>query len=105
MNYLGKHRSRFSIIADILSIVGAGALKTNIMYQANLSYSLLKRYLFELSTAKLIVKKNNMYLLTIKGKEYLDKYLLYNLNCEKLEKHAVEVKTIESELDNLVCEI
>ena len=75
------------------------------MYQANLSYSLLKKYLFELSTAKLIVKKNNMYILTIKGQDYLGKYLEYNKNCEKLEKHAVEIKTIESELDNLVCEV
>jgi len=44
---MGKYRDRLQIIADMLSVVRGGAKKTHIMYQANLSYTLLGRYLSE----------------------------------------------------------
>jgi len=40
---MGKYRDRLQIIADILSVVRDGAKKTHVMYQANLSFTLLKR--------------------------------------------------------------
>lgn len=41
------YRSRYEIIADMLNVVSGRAKKTKIMYQANLSYKLLQKYLAE----------------------------------------------------------
>jgi len=40
-----KHRDRIGIIADLLKAAGKGARKTRIMYIANLSHGLLRKYL------------------------------------------------------------
>lgn len=45
MFFLGKDRDRLSIIAAILQAVNCGARKTKIMFNANLSYNLLEKYL------------------------------------------------------------
>jgi predicted transcriptional regulator len=42
---LGKNRDRLSIVAAILEAVNSGASKTRIMFSANLSFSLLEKYL------------------------------------------------------------
>jgi predicted transcriptional regulator len=42
------------IIADILQVVSQNAKKTQIMYQANLSYRVLQRYLRNITEASLI---------------------------------------------------
>ena len=42
---MGRYRNKLRIIADILLIACRRARKTQIMYQANLSYRLLCRYL------------------------------------------------------------
>ena len=43
---MGTYRNKFDIIADILRVVkDNGAKKTQIMYGANLSYTVLTRYL------------------------------------------------------------
>ena len=66
------------IIADILSIASSGAKKTHIMYQANLSYKLLCRYLGEVVDAGLVgCDDGDLYVLTPKGKEFLSKYQEY----------------------------
>jgi len=43
--YLGKYRDSLCIVAAILESANSGASKTRIMYQANLSFSLLEKYL------------------------------------------------------------
>ena len=57
---MGKHRSRLKILAKILSVVNdnEGAKKTQIMYQAYLSYKLLTQYLNDVIDAGLVVSKN-----------------------------------------------
>jgi predicted transcriptional regulator len=40
-----RRRSRAEVISDILEVAVEGALKTHIMYGANLSYAQLRRYL------------------------------------------------------------
>ena len=49
------------------------------MYQANLSYKVLQRYLNEIVEASLVTFEdaNQLYLLTGKGHEYLDAYKEY----------------------------
>jgi predicted transcriptional regulator len=85
-----KYRSRLQIVADILFVVGEreSTKKTRIMYQANLSYDLLKRYLAETIEAGLIRvdKDKRSYTLTRKGEQFLEKFKKYAERCAKLQK-------------------
>lgn len=76
---MNKHRSQEDIIADILAIVVNEPKKTHIMYGANLSYSLLRKYLDLLLDAQLIHYRvdERTYALTPSGKEYLTLYTEY----------------------------
>ncbi|MDG6222392.1 MAG: DUF4364 family protein [Candidatus Bathyarchaeota archaeon] len=77
---MGKHRSRLRIVAKILSVVDSnnGAKKTQIMYQAYLSYSLLVQYLNDVTESGLIIcGKKNCYEITPKGKKFLTKFNEY----------------------------
>lgn len=73
---MAKHRrSRTDIIADILGIAAEGALKTRIMYGANLSYTQLKKYLPLLLKEKLLQTRKGddwmIYTTTEKGRKFL----------------------------------
>ena len=46
---MGNYRGKLDIIADILRVVSGNAKKTQIMYQANLSYRVLQKYLAEIA--------------------------------------------------------
>lgn len=81
-----KYRDRLRIVADILSIVRDGAKKTRIMYQANLSYKLLCRYLEEVLEARLVAFNDEaVYVLTGKGEEFLSRFERYSELCKGLE--------------------
>lgn len=73
-----KRRDRLFIIAEILDIAKDGALKTQIMYKANLSFSQLNTYLKLLLETRLLEKaKNNkktIYKTTKKGCNYIQSY-------------------------------
>ncbi len=100
---MGKYRSRLRIIADILVIAGNGAKKTWIMYQANLSYKLLGRYLEEVMNAGLVrFVKGNLYVLTSKGEEFLKKCNEYHKQCEQLEEQINSVQGERAELENML---
>lgn len=76
-----KYRSKVGIILDILQSIDyleyndGIALLTKIMYRANLSYDRLIQYLNELSSKGLITKSNDGYVLTRKGREFLENLL------------------------------
>lgn len=59
-----KRRDKLYIIAEILEIAKDGALKTQIMYRANLSFTQLNDYL------QLMLKTNFLEKLTEDGKEF-----------------------------------
>jgi len=73
-----KRRDRLYIIAEILEIAKDGALKTQIMYKANLSFSQLNEYLDFLVKLNLLESKEingrTIYKTTEKGLKYLDNY-------------------------------
>lgn len=51
MNYKksrGSNRNSLDIVRDMLAVASTGARKTKIMYQANLSYVQVKKYLRDL---------------------------------------------------------
>jgi predicted transcriptional regulator len=73
-----KRRDRLYIIAEILDIAKDGALKTQIMYKANLSFSQLNTYIKLLMETQLIetIEKSGktIYKTTKKGVEYMQSY-------------------------------
>jgi predicted transcriptional regulator len=93
---MGKYRSRLQIIADVLSVVSGGAKKTRIMYQANLSYKLLTRYLGDVLEAGLVRGGNDdCYELTQKGREFLarfDDYFVHRQSAEEKLNHVMDEK-------------
>ena len=97
-----NYRDRLDIIADILNVASKTAKKTQIMYQANLSYKVLQRYLNEILEASLVKFEDDQqyYLLTGKGQEYLDAYKEYSRVSKNMEKRlndfSVKRKMLEA---------
>jgi len=101
---MGKHRSRLKILANILSVVSGndGAKKTQIMYQAYLSYKLLVQYLNDTVEAGLVVcGDKNCYKLTPKGKEFLDKFGDYSKSKEVVNEQMYHVENQRSMLEEM----
>ncbi len=85
-----KYRSRTEISAMILDTTRTGATKTKIMYNAYLSYTLVKEYISFLQGNELIKyeKMTKQYKITEKGLKFLHSYdqildLLSSKNKEK----------------------
>jgi predicted transcriptional regulator len=100
---LGSYRGRLDIIVDILSVASQNAKKTQIMYKANLSYKVLQRYLAEVTEAALIrfESKTRCYVLTEKGKTFLEKYRKYHRSNKQIEKQLNEVQNQRQILEEL----
>lgn len=71
------------MIKDILSTIDnkkGGIKPTHILYKSNLSHHMMDDYLTELISKEFITKKQikngRIYLITKKGKDYLDQYKL-----------------------------
>jgi len=73
-----KRRDHLYIIAEILEIAKDGALKTPIMYKANLGFAQLNEYLSLLLGIRLLEAVINdgktVYKTTLKGLRYLQSY-------------------------------
>jgi predicted transcriptional regulator len=100
---LGSYRGRLDIIADILQVVSGSARKTQIMYQANLSYRVLQKYLAEITGASLICFEDGKrcYTLTAKGQEFLDAYQEYFRTSTHVEKRLNDVRNKKQVLEKL----
>jgi len=74
------NRTRFEILAKIVSIASHGTLKTHIMYRANLSHRQLDKYLRFLEENGMVTKVVDedagslLYRVTEKGLEFLREY-------------------------------
>lgn len=73
------------------------------MYQANLSYKVLQRYLAEIVDAQLVTfeSQDQRYKLAIKGEEYLDAYKDYARCSRNMEKHLNDFSVKKKVLENL----
>lgn len=75
-----KNRNRMEIVSNILDIARNGALKTHLMYKANLSYMVVSQYLNFLMKAGLIDEifaddgPTRLYKTSAKGFKYLELY-------------------------------
>ncbi len=100
---MGNYRGRLDIIADILNVASRDAKKTQIMYQANLSYKVLQRYLAEVAGAQLISFENSKqcYSLTDKGREFLEAYEKYSKTNKHVEMKLSDVAAKRKALEEL----
>jgi predicted transcriptional regulator len=73
-----KRRDHLFIMAEILEVAIDGALKTQVMYRANLSFAQLNEYLRLMLDIKLLESVKNsertFYKTTAKGVRYLQSY-------------------------------
>ncbi len=100
---MGSYRSRLEIIADILNVASRNAKKTQIMYQANLSYNVLQRYLAEIMGASLMnfESEKQCYQLTDKGRTFLEAYQKYTKTNKHIEKRLSDAATKKRLLEDL----
>jgi predicted transcriptional regulator len=98
------YRSRFDIIADMLNVASGRAKKTQIMYQANLSYRLLTKYLIEIRRSSLIryERDGRCYVLTEKGRAFLMAYKEYSRRASFVEKH-IGIYNLKREVLERLC--
>ena len=97
------YRGKLDIAADILNVVSRKPKKTQIMFQANLSYQVLQKYLTELTGASLICfeGEHQCYSLTIKGQQFLDAYRKYLKTHRYVEKALNDINGKKAELEKL----
>jgi len=83
-----NYRDRLDIIADILKVTKRNPKKTQIMYQANLSYKVLQKYLGTLTKSAMInfQEGSHCYILTAKGQTFLDTYQYYTQSNNEINK-------------------
>ncbi|MBE3115925.1 hypothetical protein IMZ68_01850 [Candidatus Bathyarchaeota archaeon] len=100
---MGNYRDKLDIIADILNVTSKEAKKTQIMYQANLSYTVLQKYLNEIIVASLIKFDNSSqsYTLTSKGQDYLLAYKEYSRTNKSIEKRLNDFSLKKKILEHL----
>ena len=69
-------RNDLDICADILQVAKAGAKKTQIVYQANLNFKIVKKYLRRLIDTGMLMTadKSSLYTTTNRGIEFLEQY-------------------------------
>ena len=88
-----KYRNRLQIVAEILEIAKAGAKKTHIMYRANLSYSLLCKYLKDIVDCGLVkVDREESFVVAPKGEKFLEKFHSYVKRRENVGKMVDQVR-------------
>ena len=86
-----KYRSRLQIAADMLYATGKGSKKTHIMYGANLSYELTNRYLTCLLESGLIEPRDDEYVVTERGREFLKRFEEYSERRQELKEQVDDV--------------
>lgn len=98
---LGRYRRRLEIVADVLGVVRGGARKTQIMYQANLSYRLLTRYLRDVLALGLVrMEDEATYELTEKGQKFLDRSKEYLERRRELDRRLGKINDEKMTLVN-----
>ena len=77
MRLIGERRGAVKIIVDILEIALKGAMKTEIVYKANLNFKIVQKYLdFLIKKGLMSVSSNKRkkYKTTEKGREFIKRY-------------------------------
>ncbi len=67
-------RNDLDICADILNIAQSGVKKTQLVYKANLNFTIVKKYIQRLGDTDLLTSANGYFMTTEKGKRFLQDY-------------------------------
>ena len=82
-----KNRTRLEIVRDLLQAASEKSRKTRIMYSVNLSYQLMQKYLGSMLESGLVECVDEaFYVITGKGKEFLQLYEEYRERCQRIGK-------------------
>ncbi len=96
-----RYRRRLDIIADVLEVAKGGARKTKIMYGANLSYTLLTRYLKHVMDTGLVRREDgSIFKLTEKGASFLLEFNGYCKHRGKVDEQLSDIKNMKAMLVN-----
>jgi predicted transcriptional regulator len=101
---LKNYRRKLDLVVDILNAASKNAKKTEIMFQANLSYKLLQKYLTKIIEANLISFETEKrdYIITAKGQEFLAAYKDYSKTNIHIEKRLSDVQKKKKTLYDLL---
>jgi len=66
-----SRRNSFQVARDILAVADGGAMKTQLVYQANLNFKVVKKYLGDLIAKGLIVWDGSRYYTTDGGRAFI----------------------------------
>ncbi|BBD72184.1 hypothetical protein HS1genome_0573 [Sulfodiicoccus acidiphilus] len=88
-------RDKYEIVYDILQVCKGGAKKTKLMYGANLSFELQKRYTELLIKKGLLMKQDEMYYITKKGSDILQVLQRYKEKKKDFEDALTKLKNFE----------
>jgi predicted transcriptional regulator len=69
-----KRRESVDICRDILQLTRNGAIKTRIVYGANLNFKIVKGYLSKLLSLGLLEESQKKYRTTEKGLDFINRY-------------------------------
>ncbi len=97
-----KNRDRLLLVAAILEAAGTGASKTRIMYTANLSFKLLKKYLGAAMSIGFVQQVGSTYELTEKGIQFLKRYNHFSDKYSRVQKTLKDL-TDERDMLNQLC--
>lgn len=86
-----KNRNSLEIVRDMLSVATEKCKKTQILYDAHLNYLLLEKYLNILLKNELLGVDGSFYLVTWKGKDFLQKYEDYVDRCSRIDKEIIDM--------------
>ena len=97
-----KNRSSLEIVRDVLSVATQRCKKTQILYDAHLNYRLLEKYLSNLLENCLLDQvDDSYYLITSKGKNFLQNYEEHIERCRKIDKDIRHVLKEKMALKNM----
>ena len=97
-----KNRGRLEIVRDMLCAASEKTKKTRIMYQASLSYRLLEKYLKSILESGLVeCVDDSFYLITRRGKEFLQTYDDYLERCKRLGEQIRSARKERLFLENM----
>jgi len=97
-----KNRSSLEIVRDILVVATGSRRKTGILYDAHLNFRLLEKYLkLLLENGLLEIVDEQFYVVTWKGKDFLQTYEEYDERCRRIGEEIKGARKEKLALKNM----
>jgi predicted transcriptional regulator len=103
VGFVRKNRDRIRIVAALLEAAGTGTKKTRIMFEANLSFKLLEKYLKTALDLSLVKANGSVYQLTEQGRAFLNRYWKFSYKYFQVQKEYEDLFSERETLERL-CE-